>query len=236
MGSCFSKKKTPTPPPTVEENPAQEEETVKEVLCLSETAKPSFPRKIELIGKEPPPPPPPLIVDEKAPPTHSCDDPSEISEYYCSLSESLSTTTITTTEKKGDEVEMRPKEKRSPAKFNNRKRSISISGSRRSPARRLDPSPAKRMEVGQTSTRYRNPPPTTTSSSSNESRRDPGENSGWRSRSPATRRRNDLSRISSKDGRPAKLAEDVGSKYQETTVGNESLENPLVSLECFIFL
>ncbi|XP_058073230.1 uncharacterized protein LOC131221941 [Magnolia sinica] len=270
MGSCCSKqKKKPTPPPhphfpakppvsesdpQLEDNlsrappppppPPIEEETVKEVL--PETSKPSIPKFEEEDENE-----------KKAPIViNGCDEISEISDL-CSLSESVSTTTMT--EKKGEdgddgEVEMRRVENRSPAKFQ-RKRSVpgDFTGRRdrggKSPARRSEPSPGRRTPGREQTNRARIP------AGNHGFRRDVGENSGRRSRSPATRAernaaaRRDLGRSPSarKTGRspariPAGLADEGGRRPAErkedggVPPANESLENPLVSLECFIFL
>lgn len=320
MGSCFSKKKeipSPSakrhfpqgnprrgpPPPLIEE-----EETVKEVLPISETPKKPFP-KIEQKPSFPVPetrknltvkeviptsdtptspisdvhPKPASAIpetlktsfpdiqtkpsfakleeeeekgngvktEEKVPTFISADETSEFSEI-CSASETISTTTIgEKREENGcDEVEMRPKENRSPATIR-RKRSYSgDSGGRierraKSPARRSDPSPARRtpvLEVGR-SNRSRTP------MGSNGFRRDTGER---RSRSPATRKELGRSpsgrRVAGSPRRnPTEATENVGRKVEEgasspaaaaaaPSASKESLENPLVSLECFIFL
>lgn len=91
---------------------------------------------------------------------------------------------------------------------------------------------------------------------SGEPRRDPGETSRRRSSSPATNRAGEASagakgrslakRAGSAGDRPAKgegrkelgAAETKREEYKDTVPeqGNESLDNPHVSLECFIFL
>lgn len=207
----------PPPPPP----PLAEEETVKEVL--SETAKPSSVPKIrdeveEKVKK------PPIYIS-------SGDAASDLSEI-CSLSESISATTMRGEDE--EEVGMRFKETASPAKFQRRR---PVSGRRdlagRSPSKRSEFSPARRMPVNRP----------WIPAGSNGVRRDLGENSGRRSPSPARRTdltRNDLSRTASarRTGRsPRRVpAEEDGRKVEERAEGNESLENPLVSLECFIFL
>ncbi|PIA40788.1 hypothetical protein AQUCO_02400095v1 [Aquilegia coerulea] len=188
---------------------------------------------------------------------------SEVSEI-CSLSESISTTTIT--EKKEDEdgeVIQPPRVQRSPAKVL-RKRSIpgDFVGKHergcKSPARRLNPSPGRRiennnLEMGQTQTTRRR----LSENNNNNSRvmrRDLGERSGRRSRSPATRANSGTTRAgigrspSRKAPRsparvPAITTPETSWKEKEeeetkdaNNSTNESIENPLVSLECFIFL
>ncbi|XP_019440272.1 PREDICTED: uncharacterized protein LOC109345623 isoform X1 [Lupinus angustifolius] len=164
----------------------------------------------------------------------------EISEV-CSLSESVSTTTLT-------EEEPRQRVHRSPAKINkNRSFSGEFGGSGRrgkSPARRAEQSPVRRnvrvvqsreCQMGNGVTR-------------NQPRRD---NSVRRSMSPATHADNVLSRpivdrspsarrTNQSPARVRTAASENGSRKRESPAmeqsGNESLENPLVSLECFIFL
>lgn len=309
MGSCFSKKKeipSPSakrhfpqgnprrgpPPPFIEE-----EETVKEVLPISETPKkpfpkieqkPSFPvpetRKNstvkEVIPTSDTPTSPISDVDpkpasaipetlktsfsdiqtkpsfakleegeekgngvkteEKVPTFISADETSEFSEI-CSASETISTTTIgEKREENGcDEVEMRPKENRSPATI---RRKRSYSGDSGGRIERRAKSPARRtpvLEVGR-SNRSRTP------IGSHGFRRDTGER---RSRSPATRKELGRSpsgrRVAGSPRRnPTEATENVGRKVEEgafspaaaPSASKESLENPLVSLECFIFL
>ncbi|CAL5411187.1 unnamed protein product [Camellia sinensis] len=238
--------------------PPPEEETVKEVLSETPTPKPHVPKIVEddeekKIGSNPAP-----IhkireeenninnnnnnnnVDKLETPlmmitTTTTEEVSEVSEI-CSLSESLSTVT---TEKREDEV-------RSPAKFRNR----AISGERReigrTPARRSDPSPGRVRSVPG---RERRP-----AVAAEGRRRDLGESSGRRSRSPATRAaetggagRAGVGRSPSgrKTGKsPVRERSEVNEKTRKPeedtwlspTTTNESLENPLVSLECFIFL
>ena len=135
----------------------------------------------------------------------------------------------------------------------------------RSPARRSAPSPEKRSRLTSRSGPGR---PRTNQrrviGSPNGVRRDPGEGSDRRSRSPATRvdggprenvryRSPTASTLSRPGNRsPARTVEKDGGASPVKTVeysgslekGNdgvsqqtsESLENPLVSLECFIFL
>ncbi|KAJ8618154.1 hypothetical protein MRB53_014340 [Persea americana] len=212
-------------------------ETPKASLADRQT-KPSFP-KAEVGEKE-----------EKIPTFISADETSEFSEI-CSVSETISTATIAERrdgeENAGDEVEMRPKELVSPAKIR-RKRSFSgdsagrIERRAKSPARRSDPSPAGRTPVREMGRTNRSRTPT----GSTGFRRETAER---RSRSPATRK--ELGRspsgrraAGSPRRRPVEAAEDGGQKVKEgsaaadaaPSASKESLENPLVSLECFIFL
>ncbi|OVA20228.1 hypothetical protein BVC80_157g17 [Macleaya cordata] len=198
-------------------------------------------------------------IEKEAPFFVNQQEVSEVSEI-CSLSESYSTTTLT--EKREDEEgEVRQRVDRSPAKVP-RKRSntgefgLGTDRRRRSPARRSEPSPGRRndnamkfgsnTEVGHTGRRR-------ISAGNNRSWRDPGESSGRRSRSPSTRTETSQGKTglglgrspsSRKTGRsPARIpaiSPENGLKLEEFKEGNgltnESLENPLVSLECFIFL
>ncbi|KAL5730135.1 hypothetical protein ACHQM5_002995 [Ranunculus cassubicifolius] len=181
---------------------------------------------------------------------------SEVSEI-CSLSESqsLSTTTINT-ERKDDEdgeVQQPRSHHRSPAKVL-RKRSIpgefvgKYERGSKSPARRLNnPSPGRRHDTNPDvtqATRRR------IAENNRVIRREPGERSGRRSRSPATRinpgsNRNGIGRSPSRKAaprsparaHPATVAPESERKVEgEEKPTNESMENPLVSLECFIFL
>ncbi|KAG9452716.1 hypothetical protein H6P81_005620 [Aristolochia fimbriata] len=231
------------PPPA-----PQEEETVKEVL--SETPKPPLlviPTGEKRFEKEPPKaslPAEEKKFDRRSSLLSSNDETSEMSEI-CSLTESMSTTITEKKEENGlEEVEMRPRDYRSPVKFQ-RKRPVSgdYTGRRdrggKSPARRSEPSPGRRTpgRERQTVTRSRIP-----------NKKDPGEDSGRRSRSPAVRRdskgaptpRNELTRSASarKTGRaPRVVAEELGKatnphpQLERTgeggTPANESLENPL---------
>ncbi|KAJ4981626.1 hypothetical protein NE237_032463 [Protea cynaroides] len=263
-----------------------EEETVKEVLSETPTPKPSF-RNVETqkipkpsipkIEKEkkPSPPPTPLplpsfpkkIEEEVAKRAKPSPDPSQVVEEIsevsdmCSLSETVSTTTIG--ERYGvEDGEVRQRVDRSPAKIP-RKRLVSGElparterGGKSSPARRLDPSPGRRNDNNATKPsqihhqstrdtnggyiRRRQIP----SCSSGGVRRDLGESSGRRSRSPATRPALERSPSSKAVRSPARiptLGQDNGERSEEAKEEgnfptNESLENPLVSMECFIFL
>lgn len=256
-------KQNRTPPPS---HPLLEEESVKEVL--SET--PSVPKKPTIVRarhenhdprkfKSSLPTTVPNIPDEKfkkpimvLKPEEFSEEPSEI----CStLSESVSTATCCT-------------EKNDDDRTDNRLRSFrqrSLSGDCRwervagkSPSKRPEPSPGR---VGSGSGRDARG-----LVANNGQRRDCGESSGRRSRSPATRSeggggskmglvRNGSARKGGKS--PGRVKSEVGDKIRKVEdahnsnfgysnresrenkwppASDESLENPLVSLECFIFL
>ncbi|KAF5742253.1 serine/arginine repetitive matrix protein 1 [Tripterygium wilfordii] len=188
---------------------------------------------------------------------------SEVSEI-CSLSLSESVSTAIT-DKRDDEDEVRQRVARSPAKSASRNGYSGDSGPKRervvgrSPTRRSEHSPAKRngaigggsvrmvhsREVGQF---------TRGGSRPDLSRRDPGESSGRRTglsaanrstpgRSPSTRKTNQSPGRARLDptgngGRKVEEQSVDGNKRPSSTAAttNESLENPLVSMECFIFL
>ncbi|XP_043712121.1 serine/arginine repetitive matrix protein 1-like [Telopea speciosissima] len=276
----------PPPPPPFEE------ETVKEVLSETPTPKPSF-RNVEALKnhkpsfpkiekeKPSPPPTPPLPLppsftkkgEERAndmesrttpppDPSPAVDEISEVSDM-CSLSETVSTTTIGE-RYPVDDGEVRQRVDRSPAKIP-RKRPVNGDlpgktewGGRSPPARRLNQSPGRRNDSnvmkpsqihhqstkdmggggGGYTRRQRIP------GSGGSVKRDPGESSGRRSRSPATRPvlgRSPSSRAVRSPGRITALDQDNERRPEEAREEgnwptNESLENPLVSMECFIFL
>lgn len=200
---------------------------------------------------------------------------SEVSEQteLCSFTESFSTTTTTTAtalEKRDDGEEVT---QRSPVKYRRKRPNtgdmVSVRERNvRSPARRALPSPEKRRAVmssrpvqgrAMNAQRRNTGPP-------NGLRRDSGEGSARRSRSPVTlgevgTRRNvrykspSLGENGKPGGRsPSRAVVENGGKVErqndtvrenremekqndDASPGNgESLENPLVSLECFIFL
>ncbi|XP_042067403.1 pre-mRNA-splicing factor CWC22-like [Salvia splendens] len=228
-----------SPPPS---HPIAEEETVKEVL--SETPKPPIPipnfqgkRESPFIKSAP------LLKNKDRhtavgiKPPFSADDLSEASEICSSLSESVSASTSVTDRR----AELRELRQRSPARSRNRPFSGELPREKtvgRSPARRSEPSPGRARPVP---------------ASGYGRRRENGESSGRRSRSPVTRADPGLGRAQSarRTGKsPGRVApgsaekvrkldggkESGGSKWPPTNGSNESLDNPLVSLECFIFL
>lgn len=185
----------------------------------------------------------------------------EISEI-CSLSESVSTTTNLTRE---DDDEVAHRVYRSPI----RHPSVSgeLGGGRRdqrlagkSPSRRCDQSPGRRNGNGVGSVRIvqaRDPGRAMTRrglTAAEHHRRDSGEGSARRSRSPAMTRADgggvrsgvgrspSARRATRSPGRvngataenDRRAAENL--KWPTKSTADESLENPLVSLECFIFL
>ncbi|GFY91835.1 hypothetical protein Acr_08g0002310 [Actinidia rufa] len=251
MGCCASSnyKSAPAPPKrlrssssrssgfrhSAEAPPHPEEETVKEVLSETANPKPAI-SKIEdedkKIGFMPS-----LHkireIDgnvEKKPPLVSTED-SEVSEN-CSLSESV----FTGAEKRENGGgEFRRRMEGSPARR-------PMAG--KSPARRVEPDPSRVRPVPGRDRR---------SVAADGPRRDFGEISGRRSRSPAARAvdgggaRAGLGRSPSarKTGKsPSRVRSELNEKTRNIEdsnrwappTTNESLENPLVSLECFIFL
>uniref|UniRef100_A0A5B6ZUY6 Serine/arginine repetitive matrix protein 1-like n=1 Tax=Davidia involucrata TaxID=16924 RepID=A0A5B6ZUY6_DAVIN len=239
------------PPP-----PSFEEETVKEVLSETPTPKHPIPKIEDEEKKNTAKLALHKIQEEddnnvdKKPLMVAAEEISEVSEI-CSLSESVSTTTVTEKRDDDDDGEVRQRLGRSPAKFRNRSFSGDSSAKRermvgKSPARRPpEPSPGRVRSV---SCRERRGLVT------DGQRRDSGDSSGRRSRSPAARtegggQRPGLGRSPSarKSGKsPGGVRSDLAEKtrkVEETNregkwapTTNESLENPLVSLECFIFL
>ncbi|KAI5660793.1 hypothetical protein M9H77_20116 [Catharanthus roseus] len=271
----------PSPPPPL----PVEEETVKEVV-LSEIPIPKPPSpvvekikrpenqdfKVEIQIPEESKPKESTTVVIKPPPAE--DIISEVSEQseLCSFTESFSTTTTATALEKRDDGE--EVTQRSPVKYRRKRQNTGdLNGNRernvRSPARRAAPSPERRIPVtssrpvqgrAMTGQRRNVGPP-------NGLRRDTGEGSARRSRSPVTRgelvpRRNmkyknpGLGDTGKPPGgrSPARTAENVSKveKQNDSIVperkemekqndnpspeNGESIENPLVSLECFIFL
>ena len=238
---------------------------MKEVLSETPVPKPPPPSKVEEQINTPPTPKLALKKVEEEEEIHvkvpvcTVEEISEVSEI-CSMSESVSTTTITERrdddERSRDEGEVRQRVLRSPARFQSNPRSLSgdLGGKRgrgvrkKSPARKLEPSPGKIRSVsardgGQSTVRQ-----------TDGRRRGSGENGARRSRSPATRTDNGASRSgigrspsARKTGQSLNSIPAAGSsrdveqtekegKWPPPAPTNESLENPLVSLECFIFL
>lgn len=199
--------------------------------------------EIELDGGDRRVVPPTAVVEEIV------SEPSEL----CSFTESISTTA---TERRDDDGEVN---QRSPARGPPRKRRSAgdLAGGRdrsfRSPARRSAPSPEKRKPL--TSSRAGQNRPMASQ------RRNVGPQNGAqrhsvparRSRSPVTHReavdtrpnvrnKSPAVAVSESARSPAESAENRGdNKVEKPNDGaseetGESLENPLVSLECFIFL
>ncbi|XP_019193136.1 PREDICTED: uncharacterized protein LOC109187406 [Ipomoea nil] len=173
-------------------------------------------------------------------------EPSEL----CSFTESISTTA---TERRDDDGEVN---QRSPARGPPRKRRSpgDLAGGRdrsfRSPARRSAPSPEKRKPL--TSSRAGQTRPMASQRRSNVGPQNGAQRQSVptrRSSSPVTHREVDTRRnvrnkspaVSESALSAAESAENRGDKVEKPNDGvseetGESLENPLVSLECFIFL
>ncbi|CAK9158942.1 unnamed protein product [Ilex paraguariensis] len=242
--------------------PQPEEETVKEVLSETpiQKQKPPIPMVTQKTSK--------LDVQElkieaaveiKPATEDIVSDVSEVSEM-CSFTESFSTTV---TEKRDDDGEVNQRMvERSPAKVP-RRRPVKgeIAGAKerpvRSATRKSTPSPGKNTHVTPSTSlqgrtvgmQRRNVGPP------NGLRRNPGDTSGRRSRSPVTRdevgtRRNVRNKSPSPSSSTTRLSGDRSPVNKSGNGGrnldkpnddvsretSESLENPLVSLECFIFL
>jgi len=205
-----------------------EEEYVKEVLSETPISKlqqiPTFKphMKTQLPAVEPPKVPIKKALEPKVPVKKAL-EPEEVSfmSETCSNGESFSTTTTATTtvtENREDEATS----KRSNA-TRNRKRSSAVD-SRISPRDRRQKSPASKPEIP---VRPRPVPRRV----SDQARRLSGEGSIRWSRSPS---RGGRSNIRSPTRR-VPVANDVVERNDGVSV-KESLENPQVSLECFIFL
>ncbi|XP_027348200.1 uncharacterized protein LOC113859689 [Abrus precatorius] len=201
---------------------------------------------------------------------------SQLSET-CSISESFSTATTTTattttaTEKREEDEATSKRSRREGAtnhkwdRSPSRKRPYVADGNfatgreRRvkSPARRPDPSPEKKIKGGSRVVRGRGSGPVANrklNAGSAAVRRDPGEGSGRRSRSPSCARAvGGTSKVGAGGGRKQVLPENgvvekekekekEKSESEEVVEKNdvvspeECLENPHVSMECFIFL
>ncbi|KAK8692650.1 hypothetical protein V6N13_076106 [Hibiscus sabdariffa] len=257
--------------------PSAEEETVKEVL--SETPKPKAPIFIPQEEKKKTQIENPVFVkiqgkeslnfnikpELKSPVNIIEDSASEDVSEICSVSLSESVSTVT--DMKGEEEVMKPQRVlRSPARSGSRNQAV-----RRSPTRKLEQSPGRRNGVvnGGSSVRLvqSREPTLRRGSRPDPPRKDPGESSGRRSRSPAVNRsvmgRSPSGRRTNQypgrarldpgeSGHTKKVEQQHGTTTTSTTMErkwpsinnngstssapNESLENPLVSLECFIFL
>ncbi|KAF3443862.1 hypothetical protein FNV43_RR13552 [Rhamnella rubrinervis] len=244
--------------------PVVEEESVKEVLSETPIWRPQQEPNKTMLEKKTHLPATVLQVEAK-----ELSEASQISEN-CGISESFSlsttttTTTITEVRDEDEAISKRKREVGSRARLNGsqasmrRKRPNSGDLSRRrergpiAPGNRYEASSEKRNRVESGSVRGREAGQMRTMQrtvGSAGARRDVGEVSSRRSRSPATRtvrgvNRGGMVRNPSKatglaGGRSVGVEsggtkEDLNDSVLQ--VGNESLENPLVSLECFIFL
>lgn len=247
------------PPPTLDE------ETVKEVvLSVSQTPKlrpkpPKHePQEQEKIAITMASPSPVFSIfkldgDEKRPRRSPSEEISEMSEI-----ESVSTTTNLTNDDNDDEIG-RARAYRSPMKLpKNRSFSgeVGAAGRRerfvagRSPSLRSDQSPGRKTGNGLGSVRIvqsrdlGRAGPRNGWSPAPEKRfgRDSGEGSGRRSRSPAMNRTDSGGARRSPSARravrsPGRInGAPTGKACRRDEENDESLDNPLVSLECFIFL
>ncbi|KAJ7946928.1 serine/arginine repetitive matrix protein 1-like [Quillaja saponaria] len=240
--------------------PLVEEETVKEVLSETHKWKPSI-TKLEPEKQAQNPVFEKVIEDIKIQRKLSINKADEISEAseICSLSESLSTTTIT--DNRDDEEEIRQRVHRSPVKLpKNRSFSGDFNGKRdrvvgKSPTRRSEQSPGRRNVGSMRLVQSRDQVGQTIGCrglKTDPQRRDPVENYARRSRSPATRtdngaprsvigrspsaRRTNRSPARVRTSTPENGNRKLEQPRMEDKWPSESLENPLVSLECFIFL
>ncbi|KAL6546625.1 hypothetical protein OROMI_022346 [Orobanche minor] len=252
-----------SPPPT---HPNPEEETVKEVLSEIRTIpKSPSPRAQGTCQNESPFIKNPHLLPDfskvhqngvvcKTPSTAlNSDDVSEdvVSEICSTLGESesasvsVSTTVTEHREEKNDGESVEQFRQMSPAKRKNSPFSGEVKRDRtvgRSPVRRSEPSPSR-------------PRPRPVSGSGYGRKRESGEISGRRSRSPVARTDPGPSKMgpgwspsARKTGRSPSRAgsgerirkvdgdRKDGGGNKEPPTSDETLENPLVSLECFIFL
>ncbi|WRX16237.1 hypothetical protein QQP08_008724 [Theobroma cacao] len=243
--------KTPSPPPPPEEE--EEETVIKEVLVLSET--PTLDKKQQEKNTQTSLTIPPKTQTEDSSPIkkqqqqqqheQETSDLSQLSEIY-SIAETISTTPTTTTatatkglkEDEATSKENSEVKNKSPAKVIKKRPSNGDPGSVR--ARRVDPSPEKKAQCRGRGSREL---------------RTVQRNVGSRSRSPGTGRacgvgkgafgKSPTTVTGKTDSKPVgavtvegqgKREEDGKGDVMEQQLGTESLENPLVSLECFIFL
>ncbi|CAK9167168.1 unnamed protein product [Ilex paraguariensis] len=249
-GSHAKPKPNRVPPPT---HPLLEEETVKEVLSETPTPKPSF-RKIEQDPKKPTLKSSSLPrigeedlhknnVQKKPTMAFKSGEISDVSEICSTVSESVST--LTTERRDDDDAEVR---QRSPAKFRYRSFSGDLKREKtvgKSPGRNSEQSPGRVKTV---------PGKERPGLATSGLRGSFGNGSLRRSKSPATRTdggggRSGLGRSPSarKFGKsPGRVRSELAEKNRKVEednrenkwppISNDSLENPLVSLECFIFL
>ncbi|KAL3643405.1 hypothetical protein CASFOL_014220 [Castilleja foliolosa] len=274
MGSCLStntssKSKHPktsriaNPTPknsNISKSPPLEEETVKEVLSETRTS-PSSRAQINHRTESPFIKNAPLLVPNFTTKTNvhqngvvykkpyvmfAGDDVSEdlVSEICSTIGESDSVSvSMNVTEKRVEKSDEKIR-RSSPSKLKNTAFSGDMKRDKtvgRSPGRRSEPSPGRAR-----------PAPV-----SGNGRRDTGEISGRRSKSPVTRMDSGPSKMGSgrnmstrKTGKsPARVGSGFGERTRKVdeerrdsgdkmwpSTGAESVENPLVSLECFIFL
>ncbi|KAK7324736.1 hypothetical protein VNO77_28539 [Canavalia gladiata] len=213
--------------------PLVEEESVKEVLSETPISKPQqVPILMPLTKTQLP-----VIQHRKAPIKKALEleEVSFVSET-CSNNESFSTTT-TVTENREDEATSKRSNREGTR---NQKRSYTVDGNRIgrrerrpiSPAKKPEIPPEKKMPAGSRSVRKRE---------ANQARGDSGEGSVRRSRSPSCAGTSGAGagrtqpRPPGASGRRLPRGKVVGEENGGVRL-EESLENPHVSLECFIFL
>jgi len=186
---------------------------------------------------------------------------SEATTITESFSTATTATTATVTEKREDEVTSKQcnrdftttthKWNQSPS----RKRPLTGGGSERrvkSPARRPEPSPDKKMKSSSRLVRGRESSPVANrklNAGSGGVRRESGEGSGRRSRSPSCSRtvggsgkvgvgggRKQAPAVENGVEKEKKSESEQGGEKNDIVSQGESIENPHVSMECFIFL
>lgn len=239
-------------------SPGVEEESVKEVLSETPICRPQE-HKVVMLDMNAHLPSSGLRAEaQEVSETCQISETCEISESFSVSTTATTTTAITEVREDDEEATSKPKREvgSTRARLNTprkRPRSGDLAGRRerggrpisQSPARnRMEARSARGREAGQLRTMHR-------AVGSTGTRRDVGEVSSRRSRSPAKRtvggvNQEGMRRSPSKTtGRAGdrSLGVDVEgggtNEVQNAAVllaGNESLENPVVSLECFIFL
>ncbi|KAL5082166.1 hypothetical protein RYX36_010587 [Vicia faba] len=244
-----------SPPLTVEE------EYVKEVLSETETPI-SKPGKVSILTQETKTQMHNMEITKEPIMNKAFEEPSEVSllSETCSVGESFSTTTTATTvpESREDEVTSKRRIREGTRSLNrnrngnhsdvSRKHSYTVEGNRiggrerrrpKSPAMAPDIPPEKKVVVNAGSVRRREFP--------EKVRRDPGENVRRRSRSPSCHRTVGSSNCRSElrqTDRAVRRLPPPGKRVSEEVIGEtddgvlmeDSIMNPHVSLECFIFL
>ncbi|XP_014491737.1 uncharacterized protein LOC106754249 [Vigna radiata var. radiata] len=227
MGCCFSTPNSNQPQNELLQQNCKiripqplEEEYVKEVLSETPISKlqqiPTF--KPQIKTQLP-------VIQPPEVPVKKALEPEEVSlvSETCSNGESFSTTTTTATTTVTENREDEATSKRSNA-TRNRKRSYAVDGNRISSRERRQKSPARKPEIPVRS----RPVPRR---DSDQVRRLSGGGSIRRSRSPSRGGRSNIRPPT----RQVPVTKDGVQRNDGVSV-KESLENPHVSLECFIFL
>ncbi|KAE9593027.1 hypothetical protein Lal_00029194 [Lupinus albus] len=253
--------------------PAFEEESVKEVLSETPISKPhQVPILTPEMKTQMPLVQNPAKDSETKGPNPIIKAEEDVSELVsqiseaCSISESLSTanTAITTEKREEDEATSERSNRdripttthkwnRSPSNASSRKGPYAVNGNvavgrggrPKSPAKRLEPSPEKKVHSGPRPVRGREYGLVSNRKINAGVRRDSGEGSGRRSRSPSCTRKGGGTTMACAEGgrRQVTPVKDVvekekigGGEKNEVVTPEESLQNPHVSMECFIFL